>query len=145
MEQVHLFMADEAQRNIEAVEDIRSQMTMLTNVTEKNDKKLGDLFESMEFFKRYWKRKEHEKLEAGSSTRTVKQTQARSTGYPPGFIPTTPPTHTGVQNDIPPWEEPKTHPLRYGCPGDNVSPVDLQFQMQQMGLLDNSQVRPHMT
>ncbi|KAK1368236.1 hypothetical protein POM88_034328 [Heracleum sosnowskyi] len=121
-------MEDESQRTTEGLDEVRSHMVVLTSAVEKNDKKLDDLMETMDFLKRNWKGKEHEQGEAGSSTRTGKHVPPKNTGYHPGFIPATPPTNLGYQKGI----------------GDNHLPVDLQYQPHNMGFNDFSQVKTSM-
>ncbi|KAL8088429.1 hypothetical protein AgCh_038277 [Apium graveolens] len=85
LDQVHLVMIEEAHKNAENLEGVKNQMAYLTSTTEQNNKRFDDLMETMEFFKRNWKGKYGENMEAGSSSKTRKQVGAKNTRYPPGF------------------------------------------------------------
>lgn len=144
LEQVHLVVEEEAHRNTGHLDEVKNQMAYLTSTTEQNNKKVDDLLETMEFFKRSWKGKDGENLEAASSSRP-KQGAAKSTGYPPGFSPHTP-TNFATQNDLIQSEEARRSKTGFvvSMVGDGQFIPD-PFQMQHLHHQDSSKVRPPQT
>lgn len=79
-------------------------MAQLTIANKEGSRRLEEIMEGMDFIKKNIKGKSWEGMERGSSTHMGKQSQAKNTGYPPGFNPSTP-IHFGTYNDYQPWEE----------------------------------------
>lgn len=94
-EQLQLVLEEEQQRANESMDEIKHQMQQLTTANADGGKIITNL---MELLKGNLKGKQAETPEMGSSTQIHKPEAARNTGYPPGFVPSTP-THFATYND----------------------------------------------
>lgn len=129
---------DEVQKQASSLQEVRVQMAHLTSAAEQNKQRLEDLMDTMEFFRRNWKNKKMEQGEGGSSTRVVKPTTSRNTGYPPGFSTPTP-THFGTTNEPLFLEDPRI--MRQVVVGTGI-PTAISSSNSEPSVQAEPQVRP---
>lgn len=97
--QMQFILEEEHQRSSDSMADLKLQMKQRTTVNADSGKRFNEL---LELLKGTAKGKQAETPEMGSSTQIPKTVHPRNTGYPPGFVPTTP-TNYATYNE--PWDE----------------------------------------
>lgn len=90
LEQMQNLLAEEHLRIAENMDDMRTQIHQLTSFSLDNNKRFEEMMDNLDFMKKTMKGKHLDLGEGSTVAQGGRDFMARNTGYPPGFIPSTP-------------------------------------------------------